>query len=321
MDKNKVMELCMDVRFNRSSVEGQTVEQRKAELCDLFKELMTNYDRNKYEINEIIKENVDAILPTMATNTLDVIAELGIVGHGEKKEYWVRNGKLRIDYVALGSEIRRQKIYKSKITANPEALGAACYVELDDILSGRADYFTMMIDEIANGIMEEIMVRIQNAFVAGMATAPALNKYTGVFSLAQLRSVCNTVSAYGNPVIIGTNVGLSNITSDNGFKAVMSDNMKDSFNKNGFIGSWEGRPLVTLANTFTNSLNTAWTLNNNYIYVVPVNQDRLVKVTFEGDITILEDQDFNTGQVTKKAIKKVGINVLQPHYLGLVTLV
>jgi len=320
MDKNKVLELCMDVRYNRSSIEGQTVEQRKTELCELFGELLKNYDKNKTEINEIIKVNVDKILPTRITGALDIIAEFATVGHGQKKEFRIKNGKLRIDYVALGAEIRRQKIYKNKIEASPEALGASVYVEWDDILSGNAEYFTEMINDIADGIMDEIMTKIQAAFVAGMATAPALNKYTGVFSLAQLRNVCNTVSAYGYPVVVGTSVGLSNITSDDGFRAVMSDNMKDTLNKDGFIGTWEGKALVQLPNSFTDELNVTWVLDNNYIYVLPVGKDKLVKVTKEGGLEMLEKQDFDTGQVTKKAIQKIGINVIQPQYCGLVTL-
>lgn len=320
MDKGKIVELCTDVRYNRSSVEGQTPEQRKAELCELFRELMKSYDKNKYEINEIIKVNVDKILPNMVNGALDVISEFSTVGHGQKKEYWVTNGKLTVGYAALGSETRRQKIYKSKIDVYPEAIDAAIYAEWDDILAGRAEYFTTMIDGFASALLEEIMIRIQNAFVAAMASAPSANKYSGVFSLAQIRGVCNTVSAYGSPNIVGTAVGLSNIAADTGFRAVMSEEMKNELNRNGYIGKWESHPLVRLPNTFTNELNTTWTLNNNYIYVLPQAQDKLVKVTFEGGSTVKDFEDKKTWQVEKKIMQKVGVNVLQPHYLGLVTL-
>jgi len=321
MDKNKVLELCMDVRNNTSSVEGQTVEQRKQEMVELFSVLLKDYDRNKVEINAIIKENVNEVLKVKVGDALSVIADVAYVGHGEKKEYNVRNGRLKVEYVALGSEIRRQKIYKGKVTAQPKALGAAVYAEFDDILAGRAEAFTDMIDEIAEAINEEVMKTIQTTFVTGMGSAPAANKYSGAFSLAQVRNVANTVAAYGRPVIVGTSVALANITADSGFKSAMSDNMKDAFNRDGFIGVWEGKALVQLPNTFTDETNTQWVLDNNLIYVLPVNADKPVKVTFEGDAEMLEQQSFDDGSVTKKTLQKVGVNVLQVHNLGLVTIV
>ncbi|MGM7720499.1 hypothetical protein [Metabacillus sp. Hm71] len=321
MDKNKVLELCMDVRNNTSSVEGQTPEQRKKEMVELFSVLLKDYDRNKVEINAIIKENVNEALKVKVGDALSVIADVSYVGHGEKKEYNVRNGRLKVEYVALGSEIRRQKIYKQKITAQPKALGAAVYAEWDDVLAGRAESFTEMIDEIAEAINAEVMKTIQTTFVAGMGSAPAANKYSGAFSLAQVRNVANTVSAYGRPVIVGTSVALANITSDSGFKSAMSDAMKDAFNRDGFIGTWEGKALVQLPNTFTDEKNTTWVLDNNLIYVLPVNADKPVKVTFEGGAEMLEKQSYDDGSIEKKTLQKVGVNVLQVHNLGLVTIV
>lgn len=320
MDKNRVLELCMDVRNNKSSVEGQTIEQRKAEMVELFSVLLKDYDRNKTEINAIIKENVNEVLKVKVGGSLDIIADVSYIGHGEKKEYNVRNGKLKVEYVALGSEIRRQKIYKGRVSAQPKALGAAVYAEWDDILAGRAEAFTEMINEIAEAVNEEILASIQSAFVTAMGSAPTANKYSGAFSLAQLRTVANSVTAYGRPVIVGTAVALSNITSDSNFQAQMSENMKDEFNKNGFIGMWEGKALVQLPNTFTDETNTEWVLNNNYIYVLPVGADKPVKVTFEGGAEMLEKQDYDTGQIEKKTLQKVGVNVLQVHNLGLVTI-
>lgn len=321
MNKEKLLQLCMDVRHNRSTVEDQNAEERKQELVQIFSELMKNYDQNKYAINEIIKENVREVLKQKTDGALDVIAEIAYIPHGSKKEYNVRRGNLRVEYVALGAEIRRQKIYKGKVTAQPQALGAAVYAEWDDILAGRADSFTDMINEIADKILEQVLLTIQNTFVTAMGSAPAANKYSGAFALAQVRSVANTVSAYGRPVIIGTSVALSNITSDAGFKSSMSDNMKDEFNKNGFIGVWEGKALVQLPNTFTDETNTEWVLDNDKLYVVPVNADKPVKVTYEGGVEMLEQQSFEDGSVTKKSLQKVGVNVLQVTNLGLVTIV
>lgn len=320
MANAKVLELCMDVRNNRSSVAGETPEQRKKEMVELFSVLLKDYDRNKVEINAIIKENVNEVMKVKVGGALDIIADVSYVGHGEKKEYNVRNGKLKVEYVALGSEIRRQKIYKGKVSAQPKALGAAVYAEWDDILAGRAEAFTDMIDEIAEAINSEVMKTIQTTFVKSMTTAPTANKYTGAFSLAQLRTVSNTVAAYGRPVIVGTAVALANITADTGFKSAMSDSMKEAFNRDGFIGVWEGKALVQLPNTFTDENNTEWVLDNKLLYVLPVGADKPLKVTFEGTPEMLEQQDFATGQIEKKTLQKVGVNVLQVHNLGLVTI-
>lgn len=321
MNKDKILELCMDVRNNTSSVKNQSADERQKELVELFSVLMQDYDRNKVEINAIITENVNEVLRVRVGDALDIIADVTYVGHGDKKSYRVRNGKIRAEYVALGSEIRRQKIYNKEITAEPKAIGGSVYAEWDDILAGRAEAFTEMIDEIADAIHEEVLLTIQNTFVKAMQEAPAANKYSGSFALGQLRTITNTVSAYGRPVVVGTAVALSNITQDASFKENMSDNMKDSFNRDGFIGVWEGKALVQLPNTFTDENNAEWVLDNNLIYVIPVGADKPVKVTFEGESSLLEKQDFKDGSVTKKVLQKTGVNVLQVHNLGLVTIV
>lgn len=316
MDRNLVLELCMDVRYNRTSVEGASVTDRKQELVTVFAELMKNYEKNVIEINEIIKENVNEVLKVKVDGALDIFAEVARIAHGATKHFYVKNGKIVVEYIALGQEIRRQKIYGSKVTALPKALGGAVYAEYDDILAGRAEAFTEMVDAIVDAIMAEVMASIQSALKSAMANAPSANRYAGVFDLQELRSVCNTVSAYGKPTIIGTAIALSNIMSDTNFKASMSENMKDQFNKEGFIGTWEGRALVLLPNTFIDETNTDMVLDNSILYVLPVNADKPVKVTFEGDLMLREKQEKDWS-VTKEVAQKVGVNILQVHNLGI----
>lgn len=316
MNKDKILELCMDVRNNATSTE-QTAKERKQELVELFSTLMQDYERNKVVINEIISENVNEILRQNVGDALDIIADVSYVDHGDKKKFKVRNGRIKAEYVALGSEIRRQKVYNQEITAEPQALGAAVYAEWDDVLAGRAESFTDMIDEIAQAINEEILLTIQRTFVKAMEEAPEANVYNGSFNLGQLRTVANTVGAYGRPVIVGTSVALSNITSDDKFKDAMSENMKDAFNRDGYIGVWEGKALVQLPNTFVDEDNKEWVLDNDLIYVLPVGNEKPVKVVMEGGNELLEKQDFDDGSITKKVLQKVGVNVLQTHNLGL----
>lgn len=316
MNKDKILELCMDVRNNATSTD-QSAKERKQELVELFSTLMQDYERNKVEINAIITENVNEILRQNVGDALDIIADVSYVDHGDKKKFRVRNGRIKAEYVALGSEIRRQKVYNKEVTAEPQALGAAVYAEWDDVLAGRAESFTDMIDEIAEAINEEVLLTVQRTFVKAMETAPEANTYTGSFNLGQLRSISNTVGAYGRPVIVGTAPALSNITSDDKFKDAMSEDMKDAFNRDGYIGVWEGKALVQLPNTFTDENNEEWVLDNDLIYVLPVGSDKPLKITMEGESQLLEQQDFNDGSITKKTLQKVGVNVLQTHNLGL----
>jgi len=320
MDKGKILELCMDVRYNKSSVENQTPEQRKAELCELFRGLMKDYRRNKITINEIIEENINEVLKQRVNGALDIIADIVYLQHGQSKKWHVKNGKITARWTALGSESYRQKIYKKSFVSTPKAADFEIYEELDDILAGRAEAFTDMMNAGADALTEKVMLEIETAIVAAMASAPSANLYSGVFSLAQVRNVCQTVSAYGVPVIVGTAVALANITSDDGFKAALSDNEKEMFNRNGYIGYWEGKAIIQLPNTFTDENNTAWVLSNAYLYIIPVNADKPVKLVFEGGALIQEDSSYSTGQVAKKTTQKFGTDVLQYHNLGLITI-
>jgi len=320
MDKGAILELCMDVRHNKSNVEGQTPEQRKAELCEVFRALMKDYRRKYVDINEIIEENINEVVKQRVNGALDIIADIVYLENGQNKKWHVKNGKITARWTALGSESYRQKIYKKSFVSTPRAVDFEIYEELDDILAGRAEAFTDMIDAGADAITEKVMIEIQTAIVAAMASAPSANLYSGVFSLAQLRNVCQTVSAYGVPVIVGTAVALANITSDDGFKAALSDNEKEMFNRNGYIGYWEGKAIIQLANTYTDENNTDWILSNSYLYIIPVNADKPVKLVFEGGALIQEESSYKTGQVAKKTTQKFSTDVLQYHNLGLITI-
>lgn len=56
MDKVKVLELCMDVRYGRSSEEGQSSDQRKAELVELFSVSIKTMTVIKYKLTKSSKK-------------------------------------------------------------------------------------------------------------------------------------------------------------------------------------------------------------------------------------------------------------------------
>lgn len=321
MGKSKILELCMDVRNNTSSEAGVSVAERKKDLVEVFSKLLSNYDANKTEINAIITENVDEVVKFKLQDVVSIFAEIGEVGLGVKKKYRVNSGKIKAHTVALATEIRRQKIYKNEFTAEPYAVGASVYTEWEDVLLGNADAFTQLIDKMAEAVIDRILADVQRAFVAAMDTAPTANKYKGVFNLAQLNKLANTVGAYGTPAIVGTAEALSNIISDPQFQSNWSDSMKDTYNNDGFIGVWAGKPLIQLPNTFTDENNLTWELDNNQLFVIPVDKnDKPVKVTKEGTPTMLEQQSFKDGSITKKIVQRVGVDVLQTYRLGMFTI-
>ena len=77
MTKSKILELCMDVRNGKSSVEGVSLAERKKDLVEVFSKLLENYEGNKTEINAILTENsvydVDAIIILKAAITKEII--------------------------------------------------------------------------------------------------------------------------------------------------------------------------------------------------------------------------------------------------------
>ena len=96
----------------------------------------------------------------------------------------------------------------------------------------------------------------------------------------ELKKLINVVKAYGQPIICGTFLGISEIPFDD------SDDSKDDKRNNGYVGKYLGCPVIALDNSFEDMDNTVSALDDAYLFIIPQGKERIVKVALEGGVNV-----------------------------------
>jgi hypothetical protein len=126
------------------------------------------------------------------------------------------------------------------------------------------------------------------------------------------KRIINIVKAYGSPVIIGTSQAVSAIPMNN---ANSQADMDDLRNK-GFIGIYHGTPVVEIENSFEDKENTIPTLNDNFLFIIPSGQEKIIKVATEGGLHTrsVQEQDWS---MSFETYQKVGVSVFEVNNIGI----
>jgi hypothetical protein len=313
----RILNCAVDAVLGKSSDSKFTPEQRMEGITTYLSELGKDYRRNEILINEIIEETVDAILPIKLGERLGVFAEIAVVGDGVTKKFHVPNGKIKAAYSALGVEQPRQKLYKGSLTVQTAPIAGAVYAEYEDLAAGRVD-FAEMILQLVDAIMDTIYAGIQEALIGAFGTVNNANRYAGAsFNQSEFDKLKGTVQAYGKPMVIGTGVGLSEISNGAGFDWNKTNEQDRLDIRNlGHVAMYKGANVIELPNTFQDETNSAKVLDDGYVYIMPVDGVKPVKIVLEGSMKIRDKQerDWST---TKEYYRKAGVTVLAVNHMAL----
>lgn len=150
-------------------------------------------------------------------------------------------------------------------------------------------------------IYEAYDVYLKQAIYDTMAgyrnSIPATFKKTGSVTAAKIRELCETVSmATGCPVVImGTAAALRNITALQDANYI-SDDMKNEHYKTGTLGWYEGYSLVEIPQGFKKNDLTQNLIDNQLIWVMPVADNKFIKLVNEGDTQMYQVNDPGTNR-------------------------
>jgi hypothetical protein len=315
--EQRILNCAVDAVLGKSSDSKFTPEQRVEGITTYLSELGKDYRRNEILINEIIEQTVDQILPIRIEERLGVFAEVAIVGDGVTKKFHVPNGKIKAAYTALGVEQPRQKLYKGSFSVATAPVGGAVYAEYEDLVSGRVE-FGAMINQLVDAIMDTIYAGIQEALVGAFGVVNNANRYAGAsFNQSEFDKLKGTVQAYGKPVVIGTGVGLAEISNGVGFDWNKTNEQDRLDIRNlGHVAKYKGADVLELPNTFEDETNAAKVIDDGYVYMMPVGGEKPVKIVLEGKMHIRDKQerDWST---TKEFYRKAGVSVLAVNHMAL----
>ena len=284
------------------------------------------FERNKYDLFELLSENLDEVLPQSVASALDMFTEIMRVPQGSRPEFLVTRGKQRgKQFVTRATESGNYESFRldrDRFDVYPVAIGGSGIVDFERYLDG-IESITDIYEVINAGMVDRIFEMVQEALLQTwkMAGRPARNKIvTNNFDPASMTKLCNTVAAYGAPVIycapefaaMMVNAIIYNSTTK------ISDQDMIDVRERGYIGKFHGVPVVVMPQSFVDDTNTKLAMNPSFAYVIPSGREKLVKLAFEGNSYFREWEHEGDNGIQIQAYTKVGVGIVAtPNYWGI----
>jgi len=287
----------------------------------------SKYRRNKIDLFELLEQNLEEVLPQSVSSALNLFVEIMRVPQGDRPEFRVTRGKQRgKQFVTRATESGNYETFRldrDRFEVAVQAIGGAGIVDFERYIDG-VESITDIYEVINDGMVDRIFELVQEALLQtwSLAGRPARNKVSvNAFDPAAMVKLCNTVAAYGSPVIYCSPefaAEMANAVVYNSTTKIADQDVID-VRERGYIGKFHGVPVVVLPQSFTDDSNTKLAINPSFAYVIPTGRDKLIKLVFEGSPYFREwDDHEGDNSITLQAYAKVGIAVVStPNYWGI----
>ena len=308
----------------------------EAALHDELAKLMTKdgqhfnrhvFNRNKDDIFELLEENLQEVLPQNVKSALDMFVEVKHYAQGQRPEFRVTRGKIRgKQFVTRATESGNYETFRldrDRFDLYIQAIGGAGYVDFERYLDG-LESMTDIYEVIQEGIVDRLFEMVQGCLLNSWNAAgrPARNKVaTNQFNPTAMKKLCNTVAPYGSPVIYCTpefaaemvNAIVYSSASPAWTGGKISDQDMIDIRERGYIGKFQGVPVVVMPQSWTDETNTKLQFNPAFAYVLPAGKEKIIKMAFEGSPYFREwDDHEGDNSITLQAYTKVGLALVSP---------
>lgn len=293
------------------------------------------FERNKYDLFELLSQNLDEVLPQTVTSSLGLFTDIMRVPQGSRPEFRVTRGKQRgkqfVTRATESGDYEAFRLDRDRFDVYPVAIGGAGYVDFERYLDG-AENIADIYEVLEAGIVDRIFEMVQDTLLQtwNLAGRPAANKVAATgFDAAAMRKLCTTVAAYGAPTIYCSPqfaADMANVivyvhtpVSGTATTAIkISDQDMQEIRDRGYVGKFYGVPVVVLPQSFVDETNTKLATNPSFAYVIPSGKEKIVKLAFEGNSYFREWEHEGDNSILIKGYTKVGTAVVStPNYWGI----
>ncbi len=251
-------------------------------------------------------------LPAKVMEQYGAFAEVKTYRQGEKPifvqritEASKRRAKQFVTKVGLAGRYEVFKLDGRSYEVTTSAIGAACQIAIEEFMDGRIDMATL-VDIVMEGMDDKIYLEIANALIATVETIQAANKYAGAgFIESEMDALLQVADSYGT--------GRSTIYCTFEFASQMlpanewtTESMKEEMWRNGYLANYKGHQVIVLRQSFTDETNTVKVIDPSYAWIIPGGAEKPVKIAFEGD-TMIKEEDNDDWSKGIHFYKKVGV--------------
>ena len=323
LDRNNLVSLAKTVAKANSSAptaysyNGQSFsyDELNETLRREFNEYAGDYRQyceNKNLIFSVIEEVLDDVLPKKVEQSYGAFAEVKTFGQGDKPVFRRRvNARQRAkQFITRVGLAGVYEVFKLGGTESFEvatsAIGGAAQIGFEEFLDGRAD-FAELTAIVMEGMDELVYAEVAKAMVDSIGQLPTVNQGASAgFNEALMDHLCMVASAYGTPTIYCTEEFANKMCKPTVEWA--SDSMKQEMWNNGRLGTYKGKRVIVLPQTFTDETNTRKAIDPSYAWIVPAGGDtKPVKIAFEGATHVREVEANHDWSREIQVYKKVGV--------------
>ena len=303
-----------------------TVSQCDQAFVDGLKELMGTYNqfqRNKYDIYDIMIESIDSVVPKDVVSALSPFAEVQVVGEAQKVVFKKGVGKQRakkfLTQVALSGVYETFRLDKQTFEISTNAIGGGATIDFQRMLDA-AESLADCVQVITDGLTNAVFLEVQKALKAAMEATnrPAANVYSSNgFEADKMVKLMGIVRAYGEPVIFAPPEFIAAmgpdaivpVPSNGNYGGVYSPEDIEAIHRTGFINLFRGAPIVQIPQSFTDDNNKTTWIDPQMAYIMPSGKEKVVKVVLEGPTQIREFENRDNS-LEVYAWKKMGVAIL-----------
>jgi hypothetical protein len=252
--------------------------------------------RNQALVFDIIEEAVQTLLVTGWSNDPFMMkyVDQRNLALGDKNEFVAEDDSVLSVMRVSGNhhDIIRQRLAGGSVKSlETYWVAIKIYAEFERVVMGLEDW-AKFITKVYEAYDRYIKNTVYDTMVGYAQALTGQFKKTGSVTTENLNALCDLVStATGMPVMImGTRTALSNVTKLQN-STYISDAMKDEHYRTGTLGMWEGKELVEIPQVFEKGKVGAYKLDNTLIWIMPIAEEKFIKVVNEGDTQLMTVTD------------------------------
>ena len=295
------------------------------------KEIRKAIRRNKNEIFEVIEDTVEDLLTSgwQDNEFFHDFVEVKNLGMDDANEF-VSEDKTVLTVGKLSGnhwDIDRQRLGIGETFRVPTNwVGLAVYEEFERVMTERADWSKLVtkiyeaMDEYVNGLIYEAVMSAGTQILPGsdqFYKTAALDSAAKSTFITMVEDV-QAANRGAEVVIMGTKSALARLSDLADVDWLSAEDKSDRRNM-GRLGVWEGTRLVEIPQVFAKNDTTTKMVDPNVLLIMPVADNKFVKLVYEGDSQIKEvtdSTDKNDMTYEFKYLTKLGVATIIGRYFG-----
>lgn len=291
---------------------------------------INNFNRNKYDIFEIISATADEVVPNKLISAMGAFAEIQNVGQGKKALFkkgltGKNRAKKFLTQVGLSGVYETFRLDTDNFELGGHAVGGAATIDFERFLDG-AENMSDLMEIITEGLTDAVYGEVQKALIAAANAVgrPDANKVIeNTFNADKMFKLISVVKAYGgNAVIFATPEFVGAMGPDaivpvgTNYQGIYHPKDVDDIHNFGYITTFRGTPIVQIPQSYIDEKNDKTWINPQFAYVLPAGKEKVVKVVFEGQ-TQMWDFINRDQSIEIHTYKKMGAAILTHHNWGI----